>query len=83
MKRSNENMTTAPTPHHAPRRRPTFALPALFAVLLAFTSATAQNATPTELVVAVTAIGNTLDPAVSQQIFRREGGIRQLTVYTQ
>lgn len=65
MKRSNENMTTAPTPHHAPRRRPTFALPALFAVLLAFTSATAQNATPTELVVAVTAIGNTLDPAVA------------------
>lgn len=58
-------MTTAPTPRQAPRRRLAVILPALLATLLTFTTATAQTATPTELVVAVTAIGNTLDAAVA------------------
>ena len=58
-------MTNTPTSGSALRRRHAFVLPALLAALLAFTPANAQDAEPSSLVVAVTAIGNTLDAAVA------------------
>jgi peptide/nickel transport system substrate-binding protein len=49
----------------ARRKRRTFLLPALLTAMLAFASANAQNAGNSSLVVAVSAIGNTLDAAVA------------------
>jgi peptide/nickel transport system substrate-binding protein len=58
-------MTDNRTSTSVSRKRRASLLPALLTALLAFTSANAQDTSPSSLVVAVTAIGNTLDSAVA------------------